>query len=131
MNISTKEAFDHLLEKSGFKRSADGQWWWYAQPGGTTKVYGMLPHAKMATIVYIPSKPEPLQSAIIEAMTAKAQSVTLLPPNKLSFGFGETSKLAGCKTSSEVVVSLKDGSWLETDGRRWGDWRLSLHAALP
>lgn len=120
MNISTKEAFDQLMQKYAFKKSADGQWWWYAGSTGTTKVFGMLP-AKQAMVVFVPSQSQPLQASIIQAMTTKAENITLVPPDKLSFSFAVTSKLAGCTTSNEVIVSLTDGSWLETDQTvSWG-----------
>ena len=121
MNISTKDAFDHMMQKYAFHKAPDGAWWIFTEPAGTTKVSALLPAAKMATIVFVPAQREALPASIIQSMTAKALSVAFVPPDKLSFGFAEIGKIEGCKTSSEIVIALKDGSWLETDQTvTWG-----------
>ena len=120
-NVSTRSSFDSLMVESGFHKSVGDSWWEFVEPAGTTKVSALLPAAKYVSIVFVPARREPLPAAIIESMTAKALDVSFVPPDKMSFEFANIAKLKGCKSTFEVVITLKDGSWLESDETMtWG-----------
>jgi len=72
-------------------------------------------------ILFVPARRAPLPASIIATLNSKALSVAFVPPDKLSFEFPELVKLSGCSVENEIVISLKDGAWLETDQTMvWG-----------
>jgi hypothetical protein len=114
---STVEEFDAAIRRfpgSGFKRSPDGRTWLCVDSSGTTQVSTLLPAGKYITILFEPAVHSPVPATIMAVLSAKATSVTLFPPDKLAFNFSPDSEPT-CKMEDAVVVTLKDGCWLETE----------------